>query len=186
MHLRALRLKNFRRLKDVQIDLESDISIFVGSNNSGKTSTSQALQLFMSASRDRFSIHDFSADCWEAIDAVGEQVAGAALPAISLDLWFHVEANDLHRVIDLLPSLSWQGSLVGKRVEFGVSSLPDLIAHFTEARARARASARPVEGEETPYYCRWRPKTAQIRRSRKTRHGNCRPGAGSRAGDSPA
>jgi len=152
MHLRALRLKNFRRLKDVQIDLESDISIFVGSNNSGKTSTSQALQLFMSASRDRFSIHDFSADCWEAIDAVGEQVAGAVLPAISLDLWFHVDANDLHRVIDLLPSLTWQGSLVGLRIELSVSNLAELLTRFTEARDRARANARPGEGGGPPYY----------------------------------
>lgn len=38
MHIHALRIKNFRRLRDVQIDLNSDISIFVGANNSGKTS----------------------------------------------------------------------------------------------------------------------------------------------------
>nr|MBP7113695.1 AAA family ATPase [Nitrosomonas sp.] len=36
MHIHALRIKNFRRLRDVQIDLNSDISIFVGANNSGK------------------------------------------------------------------------------------------------------------------------------------------------------
>lgn len=38
MHIHALRIKNFRRLRDVQIDLNSDISIFVGANNSGKGS----------------------------------------------------------------------------------------------------------------------------------------------------
>src|SRR3546814_1379938 len=48
-----------------------------------------SLQLFTAASRDRFSIHDFSADCWEAIDAFGDGAEGAALPAISLDIWFN-------------------------------------------------------------------------------------------------
>ncbi|MEX3672142.1 AAA family ATPase [Paraburkholderia phenoliruptrix] len=31
-------MRNFRRLRNVVIDLASDISIFVGTNNSGKTS----------------------------------------------------------------------------------------------------------------------------------------------------
>ena len=47
MHIHALRIKNFRRLRDVQIDLNSDISIFVGANNSGKGSV---------ALRDRKSV----------------------------------------------------------------------------------------------------------------------------------
>src|SRR3546814_16328184 len=76
MHIETMRLRNFRRLKDVRVDLASDISIFVGANNSGKTSASHALQLFTAGSRDRFSIHDFSADCWEAIDAFGDGAGG--------------------------------------------------------------------------------------------------------------
>lgn len=138
MHVHALRIKNFRRLKDVRIDLNSDISIFVGANNSGKTSTAQALQLFTSASRERFSIHDFNSACWGEIDAFGDQEEGAKLPAISIDIWFHVEAADLHRVIDLLPSLNWEGSLVGLRVEFAASDEGALLARFHEARAKAR------------------------------------------------
>ncbi|MBZ4415519.1 ATP-dependent endonuclease [Myxococcus sp. RHSTA-1-4] len=143
MHIQALRVRNFRRLKDVQIDLAQDISIFVGANNSGKTSTAQAFQLFLGASRDRFSIHDFSAECWAEIDAFGEQAADAKLPKISLDIWLHVESTDLHRVVDLLPSLSWEGSLVGVRIEFGASDEKVLLARFHEARAKAQANARP-------------------------------------------
>lgn len=140
MHIHALRIKNFRRLKDVQIDLASDISIFVGANNSGKTSTSQALQLFTGASRDRFSIHDFNVDCWKVIDAFGEQVENVKLPTISIDLWFDVQARDIHRVVDLLPSLNWEGSHVGLRIEFTASDEVALLARFHEARDRARAN----------------------------------------------
>jgi predicted ATP-dependent endonuclease of OLD family len=143
MHIESLKIRNFRRLRDVTIDLACDISIFVGSNNSGKTSASQALQLFMEASRERFTVHDFSAECWTAMDAFGECQDGAVLPTISLDIWFHVEAADLHRVIDLLPSLMWQGTLVGLRVEFAASDATALLGNFHEMRNRARASIRP-------------------------------------------
>ncbi|WP_408908898.1 AAA family ATPase [Aeromonas hydrophila] len=43
MHLHSYRLRNFRRLKCAHIELAKDISIFVGANNSGKTSATQAI-----------------------------------------------------------------------------------------------------------------------------------------------
>lgn len=47
MHLHSYRLKNYRRLQDAHIELADDISIFVGSNNSGKTSATQAIHAFI-------------------------------------------------------------------------------------------------------------------------------------------
>ncbi|MCO4086459.1 ATP-binding protein, partial [Pseudomonas aeruginosa] len=41
MKLQAYRLQNYRRLRDVVIELDDEISIFVGANNSGKTSAVQ-------------------------------------------------------------------------------------------------------------------------------------------------
>jgi predicted ATP-dependent endonuclease of OLD family len=152
MHIETLRIRNFRRLKDVQIDLAADISIFVGANNSGKTSASHALQLFMAASRERFSVHDFSAESWAAMDAFGDGVDGAALPTISLDIWFHVDAPDLHRVVDLLPSLAWEGTLVGLRVEFAANDAAPLLVNFREARERAHANIRPGANGGADYH----------------------------------
>ena len=147
MYIEALRIRNFRRLRDVKIDLVSDISIFVGANNSGKTSAAHAIQLFTSNSRERFSIHDFSVDSWAMIDGFGDEQPGVALPAISLDIWFNVSPPDLHRVVDLLPNLSWEGSRVGIRIEFAASDPGGLLANFGEARDRARANIRPgVDG----------------------------------------
>ena len=137
MHVKALCIRNFRRLKNVQIDLAKDISIFVGANNSGKTSAAQVLQMFLGGSRDRFTIHDFSADTWSMFDAFGEGQVNVELPTISMDLWLHVEANDLHRVFDLLPSLTWQGSLVGVRIELAAIDPEGLRGRFRDARAQA-------------------------------------------------
>jgi predicted ATP-dependent endonuclease of OLD family len=144
MHISALRINNFRRLKDVLLDLAQDISILVGANNSGKTSAAHALQLFVDPSSERFSIHDFNSECWTAIDEFGDQVEGVLLPKIAVDLWFHVEAVDLHRVIDLLPKLTWQDSEVGIRIEFAAADEAGLLNRFIEARAKARASVRPA------------------------------------------
>lgn len=151
MHISALRIKNFRRLNDVLVDLAEDISIFVGSNNSGKTSTAHALQLFVKEPLEKFSIHDFSSSCWPVINSFGQRTAGVALPKISIDFWFKVAAPDLHRVINLLPSLDWQGTEVGLRVEFCATNDAELLARYDEAKAEADANIQPA-AEGRPEY----------------------------------
>lgn len=143
MHVHSLRIKNFRRLKDVRVELASDISIFVGSNNSGKTSASQAVQLFTSAAKERFSIHDYNTDCWREIDDFGEGRQGATLPLMSMDVWLHVDVADLHRVIDLLPGLTWQGTLVGLRIEFAPTDEAHMLQNFRAAHTKACENVRP-------------------------------------------
>lgn len=141
MHLHSYRLWNFRRLKDIHIELANDISIFVGANNSGKTSATQALRMFVAASE--FSIFDFHSSCWNAFDLAGETDGDGetrtSLPTIGLDLWFQVEAGNLHRVIDLLPSLDWENSLLGLRVEFAPKDEASLLANYRTAKASAVA-----------------------------------------------
>ncbi|GAB7534280.1 ATP-dependent nuclease [Burkholderia sp. 3C] len=135
MHLKKLALRNFRRLHDVVIDLASDISIFVGANNSGKTSAGHALQIF--TDRGKFSVHDFSANLWPQIVAYGEGADDVTLPTIEADIWFEITADDVHRVVDLLPSLTWQGSLVGLRVAFAPVDPAATRARYRHARQLA-------------------------------------------------
>ena len=137
MHISAMRVANFRRLHDVLIDLAEDISILVGSNNSGKTSTAHVLELFV-VQEEKFSIHDFNSESWSAMNDVGDGMAAALMPRISVDIWFSVAQADLHRVIDVMPRLNWQGSEVGIRIEYVAKDLPGLVERFTEARAKAQ------------------------------------------------
>lgn len=140
MKLDTLRIKNFRRLRDVVINLDDEISIFVGSNNSGKTSVAQALQLFVASSREKFTLHDLSAAAWPDIESFANGNPGSNLPEISIDLWFDVVAADLHRVIDLLPSLAWQGSQVGIRIAFAPTDPNATLARYLEAQAAAQGA----------------------------------------------
>ena len=150
MHLSTIHISNFRRLTDVKIDLDKEVSIFVGSNNSGKTSVAQALRLFLEGSRKRLSIHDISASRWNDIDAFELGNDDANLPELRLDLWFEVSQDDLHRVIDLLPSLDWQGSHVGIRITCGPADPEKTLARFRERHQLAQEAATTAtpEGEE--------------------------------------
>lgn len=149
MFLRKLAVRNFRRLRQVEIDLASDISIFVGANNSGKTSVGQALQLF--TGRGRFDVHDFSAELWSDIIAFGHGDEGTALPTMEIDIWFEIVAADVHRVIDLLPSLAWEGSLVGIRVVYAPVDPAATRDRYLETRERALEAVPVNEAGERDY-----------------------------------
>nr|WP_057916327.1 ATP-dependent endonuclease [Lysobacter antibioticus] len=142
MHVNSLVFKNFRRLKNARIDFASDLTIFVGANNSGKTSATHAIELFLSGGKDKFTIHDFCVDCWadfESFPAEGAANAKVQFPAISLDVWISVDADNLYRVVELLPRAAWEGSLVGLRIEFSAKDAPQTLANF---RAKAAEAAK--------------------------------------------
>lgn len=145
MHLHTFRVKNFRRLRDTRVELASDISIFVGANNSGKTSAAQAIQFFVGALRDRCTLYDFNTAAWSTFDYLGENYEGAeeppTMPTMSIDLWFSVEAADLYLVMPLLPSTQWTGTLVGMRVEFAAENPEGLVTKFRAARDAAAVQA---------------------------------------------
>ncbi|MDQ1771017.1 AAA family ATPase [Labilibaculum sp. A4] len=61
MHIFNIEIENFRILKDFEINLEEELSLIVGKNNSGKTSILAALDKFLNQSeRNRFSYYDFN------------------------------------------------------------------------------------------------------------------------------
>src|SRR5215203_2649868 len=100
MHLTTFRFKNFRRLRDVRIDLDAETTIFVGANNSGKTAATHVFRTFLR--KNRFRIYDFSASAWRLFDDFDVESGDPdkELPRITLDLWFEVEDASLQRVID--------------------------------------------------------------------------------------
>lgn len=146
MRLHAYRLKNYRRLRDVVVELDDKISIFVGSNNSGKTSAAQGLHMMLEGKRSKFKLFDFSAPLWKNFDDLGDAPVFDAetpvsLPKISLDLWFYVGENDLVPAMPLLPSTEWEGRFVGIRVSFEPGSPYDVVRRFREKRDEANAAA---------------------------------------------
>ena len=156
MKLLSFSVENFRRLKKMNVNLEDATTIFVGANNSGKTSATHLFKLMLGTSKDKFSIHDFSASSWEIFRTAGEidlteeqEDTSIGLPKIGLSLWLSVDENNIHNVIDLLPDLDWQNTPIGVKVCFEPKNPFEVIRDYQTARSE------PESGAETVDYKPW-------------------------------
>lgn len=68
-----------------------------------------------------------------------------------MDVWFNVGQAHLHRVIDLLPNLDWEGTLVGIRVEFSPIEESKTYINFREAYLAVRADIAAISGDSEAY-----------------------------------
>ena len=91
MKVKELVISNFRRLEQVQFDCEATETIFVGPNNSGKTSATAIVRGFLGG-KD-FSIFDFSVGCIAKINHFGRTGDDSNLPQIRLDIWFDINPD---------------------------------------------------------------------------------------------
>lgn len=106
-----------------------------------------ALRRFLVDSKS-FSIHDIILSNWQIIDAVGKAWESALTskiepPAASLtetvpflDVWLSVASGEFHRVQKLIPTLNWQGGLLGVRLRFEPYDEPVLLQEYCAARFR--------------------------------------------------
>jgi hypothetical protein len=151
VQLHSCHIRNLRRLRDAHIDLAGTATTFVGANNSGKTTAAQAFVLFLDGpARGKFSIYDFNNGVWDTFNQAAASEPGAVpFPAISLDLWFEVDDDSLHRVYELLPDLDWGGSKVGIRISYEARDPLLLDANYHKLAADAAESLALSELAET-------------------------------------
>jgi hypothetical protein len=138
MHIKFVEIANFRKLLSIRIELAESTTLFVGANNSGKTSAILAMRKFLTPRGRPFETHDITLCRWAAIDGIGQAWMDArrankeieldlapwesVLPF--LDLWLQVEDRELHHVRDLIPTLDWEGGLLGVRLGLSRRSFP--------------------------------------------------------------
>ncbi len=91
MRVSRVKVRNFRLLRNVDIDLDSRTTVLVGRNNSGKTTLAEVFTRFLQPSTLNFTVADFSAEsypefleAWKAYDTGDEESARRLLPEISL------------------------------------------------------------------------------------------------------
>ena len=85
----TIKVKNFRLLHDVSLNLEDETTVVVGRNNCGKTSFSDVIRKFLSE-RSTFEIEDFSSACYDNFCAAHRA---------------HLRGADLEEVRALVPSI---------------------------------------------------------------------------------
>lgn len=130
MKIQSITIKNFRRLESVHIDVEEDETIFVGPNNSGKTSATAVFRCFLGG-KD-FKIHDFSVSRIGNIDVFGNDGNKDHLPTIELDIWFSIDPDSIAfgRAFGLLPRLSDNFDRVGVRMKYEVRDPAKMHADY--------------------------------------------------------
>ncbi|WP_445722628.1 AAA family ATPase [Flavobacterium sp.] len=60
MKIKQIQVKNYRLLKDFKLDLEDELSLVLGKNNSGKTSILSILDKFINSEKSKFTSEDFN------------------------------------------------------------------------------------------------------------------------------
>ncbi len=153
MNIAFVEIQNFRKLKSCRVEIAAKETIFVGANNSGKTSAMDALILFLKKSRHRdLATTDFTLSNWLALDQFGVQWAAAKdeekpdltmnswmpfLPAI--DIWLKADKEDIHRIAHLVPTLGWSPKdLLGVRLVFAPRGMEQFYKDFRGAYKSAR------------------------------------------------
>lgn len=163
MHIAYVEIANFRKLFSVRIDLSRETTLFVGANNSGKTSAILAMRKFLVDKGKHFRIQDFTLSHWSAINAIGktwENADNDELPALSsadwepllpaLDLWLKVENGELHHVSGLLPTLDWAGGMLGVRLRLEPKDIEVLYREYRTAIRDVRALHEAVVASAQP------------------------------------
>jgi predicted ATP-dependent endonuclease of OLD family len=153
VHIKFVEISNFRKLLSVRIDLSETQTLLVGANNSGKSSAMLALRRFLVPKRCPFEVHDLTLCHWPDIDRIGREWIDAkssgALTTLTLepwigilptlDLWLDVEVGEMHHVRDLIPTLDWEGGLLGVRLRYEPEKIEDLYRDFMSAFSDADA-----------------------------------------------
>lgn len=147
MRIEFVDIQNFRKLKATRIDFDSRTTIFVGANNSGKTSAMVALRYFLLDPK-RLSLKDITIANWQRIDLIGaaweaetdvETDFASLLPAI--DIWLRASLSEIHHVVHILPTIDWAGGLLGVRLRYEFDDQEKLRADFLAERATAKELA---------------------------------------------
>lgn len=113
MKITKIEVNNFRLLKDFSLDLEEELSLIIGKNNTGKTSVLAALDKFLNSSeKKKITINDFNVDLKnQLIELIEKKDIGNEdhfIPlGISLILYIEYDASDdLSKVQPLIMNLS--------------------------------------------------------------------------------
>ena len=147
MNIAFVEIKNFRKLKSCRIDLSPKSTVFVGANNSGKTSAMFALVKFLR--KRQLVVEDFTLSNLAAITHLGERYideANPVTPSIEdwkeicpfIDVWLNVREDELRYVANILPTLSWRSGKIGIRLIYEPKDVEKLFQEFVAAYKLAR------------------------------------------------
>lgn len=147
MKIAFIDIQNFRKLKQCRINLSGETTLFVGANNSGKTSAMDALAKFLA--KRNFVFNDITLSNKSEIIGIGQEWEkdNYVLPeslefweciSPSLDVWLDVEDNEIQYVSHIIPTLDWKGGILGVRFIYQPKDISKMYTEYRESFLGAR------------------------------------------------
>jgi len=149
MEIKSINIQNFRKLLNCHIELSRENTIFVGANNSGKTSAIDALKKFLDERKLLFN--DITLSHRTKINNIGNKWVQeeTSIPedfmewesiVPKMDIWLKVTPQEIHHVINIIPTLKWRGNYVGVRLAFFPNEIDKLFIDYRNSYYAARNS----------------------------------------------
>ena len=123
--------------------------MFVGANNSGKTSAMDALAKFLSGRS--FVFNDLTISNRAKINTIGDEWSDKEckepidlvkwetfLPM--MDVWLDVKSNEIHYIANIIPTLKWRSGKLGIRLVFQPKDILKLFSEYRNAFFAARTA----------------------------------------------
>lgn len=164
MFLHRIHIKNFRKLNNCSIVFNEHQTIFVGANNSGKTSAIQSIIRFLKDSKD-FSCKDFTISNWNKLNLLFESLIDTNpdkrkdielnqvrdfLPM--MDVWLDVPEDEVYLVKSLFPSLTWDSKYLGARLLYAPKNIKELFIDYAKKFERSRELKMKNEKKEYRHF----------------------------------
>jgi putative ATP-dependent endonuclease of OLD family len=120
MRIKSIQVRNFRLLANVSINLEDDITLVVGKNNTGKTSLLEAIKIFTSG-EEKLSFEDFAQASYIIFKELFEIFKKSIDPATTEDEKEVLEAE----ILEKFPKIQVQ-------IEFSYDKKKDSLIELSE------------------------------------------------------
>lgn len=164
MKIACIDIQNFRKLKCCRIEFSENKTLFVGANNSGKTSAMDALIIFLKRTRQKdLCTTDFTLSNWNDINKIATDWVHLQnsddlnlepeqwhphIPTI--DIWLDVKDTEIHYVSHIIPTLDWSNGSLGIRLTFEPKNVENLYKAYKSAyeaatsTSEARKNSKPL------------------------------------------
>src|SRR5690554_453293 len=120
MRIKNIQVRFFRMLADISIDLEDDITLIVGRNNTGKTSLLEVIKM-LTSKEDSLSFEDFSQSSYSLFKELYSNYEQTLVPEIPDDEKEAIEIDIQNR----FPKIQLQ-------IEFSYDKLKDSLIELSE------------------------------------------------------
>lgn len=140
MKITKIKVKNYRLLKDFELDLEESLSLIIGKNNCGKTSLLSILDKFIGGKSlsNNFKFDDFNSEFKDELKAKIESNDETGYLGISLKLFIeYSDADDLSNIGNsIMMDLDPDNKTVVLAFEYKLHEFQKLVNDYNDFKAK--------------------------------------------------